>query len=328
MAEEPQPKRPRAGSALPQDLREKIEQSLAAIGEVEHRKKSHKKGPGPVGSRCLPAEALVHEKTETIRKGQGNRTHFRCSNPRCEEPIRQDKWDTHVVKSTTDLHLQEPPEAVLERSCNFAPDGEWDNKESRMQRIVSFMEQRHYLALARAHDDTELVKRLTAANTFYVRLTTMVRASDPTSKSFLSHYARHYKPGSTDELANLILNIAWVRNTMSKEVVRLCEQGSMPWLTIEHGRVSDESKKAADATFLMLGGRVFFLHVEPMKSRSKSQRRGWGELASELTFFCQKGSRPRGRVARGECSGEPRKSDPEDQWLRRQRLELRADGGR
>ena len=62
----------------------------------------------------------------------------------------------------------------------------------------------------------------------------------------------------------------------------------MPWLTIEHGRVTDESKKAADATFLMLGGRVFFLHVEPMKSRSKSQRRGWGELASELVSVAKR----------------------------------------
>ena len=86
-----------------------------------------------------------------------------------------------------------------------------------MQRIVTFMEQRHDLALARAHDDTELGKRLTAASHFYMRLTNMVRATDPTSKIILSHYARHYKPGSTDELANLRLNIMWVRNTMSKD---------------------------------------------------------------------------------------------------------------
>ena len=217
MAEEPQPKRPRAGSSLPQGLREKIEQSLVVLGEVERCKKSHKKGPGPVGSRCRPVEDLIHEKAETIRKGQGNRMHFRCSNPKCEEPVRQDKWDTHVIKATTDLHLQEAPETVLERSCNFVPDGEWDNRESRMQRIVTFMEQRHDLALARAHDDTELVKRLTAANHFYVRLTNMVRATDPTSKIILSHYARHDKPGSTDELANLILNIMWDRNTMSDD---------------------------------------------------------------------------------------------------------------
>ena len=43
------------------------------------------------------------KKAETIWKGQGNRARFRCSNPNCEEPIRQDKWDTHVIKATTDL---------------------------------------------------------------------------------------------------------------------------------------------------------------------------------------------------------------------------------
>ena len=82
--------------------------------------------------------------------------------------------------------------------------------------------------------------------------------------------------------------VGGVFRSPEKEVVKLCEQGNMPWLTIEHGRVTDESKKAADATFLMLGGRVLFLHVEPMKSRSKSQRRGWGELASELVSFAKR----------------------------------------
>ncbi len=110
---EPTPKRARV-DAMPQDLRDEIEKSLAAIGQVEYQKRSHKKA-GPV-SRCLPPEDLIHEKTETIRKGTGNRVHFMCSNPKCEEPIRNDKWDTHVLKATSDKHLQESPEDVLERS--------------------------------------------------------------------------------------------------------------------------------------------------------------------------------------------------------------------
>ena len=32
------------------------------------------------------------------------------------------------------------------------------------------MEMRHYLALARMHNETELAKRVTEANRFYVRL--------------------------------------------------------------------------------------------------------------------------------------------------------------
>ena len=94
---------------MPEDLREKIEKSLQDIGEVEHRKRSHH-GSGPVTPRVLPQEDLVHEKTETIRQGTGNRVPYKCSNPKCEEPIRNDKWDTHVLKSTSDLHLQEAPE--------------------------------------------------------------------------------------------------------------------------------------------------------------------------------------------------------------------------
>ena len=83
---------------------------------------------------------------------------------------------------TSDLHLQEPPEDVLERSMNFAPDGEWDSKENRMQRVVTFMEQRHYLALARQHGETDLTKKITDANRFLVRLTNIVRSMDPTTK--------------------------------------------------------------------------------------------------------------------------------------------------
>ena len=87
-----------------------------------------------------------------------------------------------------------------------------------MQRVVTFMEQRHYLALARQHGETDLAKKITDANRFLVRLTNIVRTIDPTSKILLSHYAKNYKPGSVDELANLIVNIVFLRNTMSKEL--------------------------------------------------------------------------------------------------------------
>ena len=75
---------------------------------------------------------------------------------------------------------------------------------------------------------------------------------------------------------------------MSKEVVKLCEQGKMPWLTIEKGRLTEASKRDADNTFLALGGRVFFAHVEPLKSRSKCPRKGWGDMVSEIVMFARK----------------------------------------
>ncbi len=132
MAEESEAKRPRTGGTMPPELREKIEKSLALIGEVEAYKKPHRKGAGPVQPRVLPPEDLVHNKVEEIRKGHANRVHFKCSNPTCEEPLRGDKWDSHVLKATSDLHLQELPEDVLERSMNLAPDGEWYTRKRKV----------------------------------------------------------------------------------------------------------------------------------------------------------------------------------------------------
>ena len=60
-----------------------------------------------------------------------------------------------------------------------------------MDRVIKFMEQRHYLALARQHCEAELAQKIRDGNRFYVRLTNMVRAMDPTSKILLDHYARH-----------------------------------------------------------------------------------------------------------------------------------------
>ena len=45
--------------------------------------------------------------------------------------------DTHVIRGTSDMHLQETADSVLERMCNSAPDGEWDMKESRNQCVFT-----------------------------------------------------------------------------------------------------------------------------------------------------------------------------------------------
>ena len=104
MEEAPEAKRARTGT-MPPEIRDEIEKALLQFGEVEYYKKSHKRGPGHVRHRCLPPEDLVHEKVETIKKRHANRAHFRCSNPKCEEPIRNDRWDTHVLKMSSDLPL-------------------------------------------------------------------------------------------------------------------------------------------------------------------------------------------------------------------------------
>ena len=171
---------------MPPELREKIETALAAVGEVEYQRRSHHR-KCPLFARVLPEEDLAHEKGEIVRKGSANRVHYCCSNDKCEEPIRSDKWDDHVLKMTSDVHLQEPPEDVLERSMNFVADGFWVTRERRMRRMLTFMEQRHYLALARQHGELDLAKRITQANRFLVRLTNMIRITDPTSQTILVH---------------------------------------------------------------------------------------------------------------------------------------------
>ena len=79
---------------------------------------------------------------------------------------------------TSDLNLQEPAEAVLERMMNLAPDSQWTDKESRMQRVITFMEMRHFLSLARSYGETDLAKRVTEQNRFLIRLTNMIRGTD------------------------------------------------------------------------------------------------------------------------------------------------------
>ncbi len=177
-------KRPRCVGTMPEDLKQLIEAALLELGEVEFKLRSHKKRPGPVGPKTLAPEEVVHEKTEEIRQGTANRIHYICSNAKCEEPIRKDKWDAHVAATTSDAHLQEDPTCVLERSCNFAPDGGWHSKEDRMGRIVNFVEMRHFLSLARQHSEENLSDRITKANRFFVRLTHMVRNHDSRKDSF------------------------------------------------------------------------------------------------------------------------------------------------
>ena len=61
----------------------------------------------------------------------------------------------------------------------------------------------------------------------------------------------------------------------------------MPWMRLSNGKVAAESQKAMDEVFLALGGKIFFGSVEPMKSRSKFPRKGYGEFVSELVSIAR-----------------------------------------
>ena len=143
-----------------------------------------------------------------------------------------------------------------------------------------------------------------------------VRNDDPTSRVLLAHYATHMCTVSADGIAELLLNITFLRNTMSKEMVKLCASGAVPWLRLHSGRITEASKEGADNMFLALQGRVFFKFVEPMRGWSKAPpflaasgfhsaetqqthtvqtlrwskapRRGWSELVSELVSFASR----------------------------------------
>ena len=111
---------------------------------------------------------------------------------------------------------------------------------------------------------------------------------DPTSKTVLHHYRVH-QGTDIDGLADLLLNVLFLRNTMSKELICLVDMGGVPWLRLDaDGKVSEASKRAIDETFLKLDGKIFFQFVEPMKSRSKSPRRGFSEFVSEMVLFAQR----------------------------------------
>ena len=74
----------------------------------------------------------------------------------------------------------------------------------------------------------------------------MVRCMEPTTKILLAHYGRLYKRGEPGNLADLIFNIVFVRNTMSKEVGKMCGEARIPWLHVEQGKVAEQSQKDAD----------------------------------------------------------------------------------
>lgn len=97
----PDAKRARTGGTMPPELRESIEKSLDALGQIELKKRSRKKGAGPVQAQCRPPEDLIHDKIETVRTGNANRVHYKCSNAACPDLIRNDKWDGAVANSCT-----------------------------------------------------------------------------------------------------------------------------------------------------------------------------------------------------------------------------------
>ena len=99
----PEAKRARTGTGneepegtMPAKLREQIKASIAAIGQVEYRRRPH-----------FPTQRFVARENRDNTNRQRTASPFRMLCKHCRELIRNDKWDTHVVKMMSDLHLQE-----------------------------------------------------------------------------------------------------------------------------------------------------------------------------------------------------------------------------
>ena len=130
-AEQPPAKQARIGT-MPSEQKRRIEDALEQLGEVEYKLRPHRKGAGPVRPKTLSPEESVHEKQGEIRQGAANRVHYVCSNEKCKEPIRKDKWDTHVSAQLM-MTLRAIPigllpyRAALMRSANV--DGAGDPRD-------------------------------------------------------------------------------------------------------------------------------------------------------------------------------------------------------
>ena len=104
---------------------------------------------------------------------------------------------------------------------------------------------------------------------FNIRPTGMVRTGAPTSKVALQHYGQHCT-GDDSGLAELILNIVFVRHTMSVKVIASMEQQVLPWLRIKDQALTDESVDELALYWLRVRGDFFFKFVNPMKARAKA----------------------------------------------------------
>ena len=136
------------------------------------------------------------------------------------------------------------------------PDERFSTKDLRLRRVLQFMEARHFLTLARRRDDQELVKMITEHMRFDIRITGMFREQDPTSKIVFAHYRKYFTDApdvKADALAELVLNVVFVRNTMGLHALRAVEENRFPWLCIQNGRITNVSKEATSKLFLERG---------------------------------------------------------------------------
>ena len=84
---------------MPPDLRDQIETSLAAIGQVEYKRRPHRKGPGPVKARTTKRRPSAVE----VHSGSTSDVHIRSAQNRfgttVGRPIKSKRRPTCTCKS-------------------------------------------------------------------------------------------------------------------------------------------------------------------------------------------------------------------------------------
>ena len=110
-----------------------------------------------VTARCAE-EVVGHE--QEFKGMDGQRRTYTCTHERCAGKLyRGYEFRRHLEKLNEDAHLQETSDVVLRRGKNFAPGEKWNTKEKRMNRTLDFIEQRHFLGLAREKRDETMRRR-------------------------------------------------------------------------------------------------------------------------------------------------------------------------
>ncbi len=118
------------------------------------------------------------------------------------------------------------------------------------------------------------------------------RAARATSWIY-QHYAAHLRPQleaasvrCEQILAELLINVALVRNTLSTAVRVSLRDGKFPWLRLDGTRIVNLTELHMFSWRCRLA--IFGTHVNPMRKHSESPELGYVNLLQDLTAFAER----------------------------------------
>ena len=133
-----------------------------------------------------------------------------------------------------------------------------------------------------SHADHRLIK---ADAGLAYRVNERSRVESPVTRAAYTHYKRHVREPLRPQvqMAELILNAALVRCTLSTRVRKLLFEEDFCYLRLDSTGVAVANFEVLDAVLLRCGGDVFGDFVNPMRKRKKELKEaGWWDLYVEL----------------------------------------------